>query len=192
MPEPSHSTHVAVREGTVVGFVDGFVTRAGDGATRWEVDLLAVDPCAQGRGLGRGLVAANIAAGSTRNVAYARALIRTGNIGSERAFAACGFAPDPFESELWVAGDLMTAGEPVGLHVVPVRTFRYSGTWLEAVSASGLRALRPDTGRHTVGSVIPLADGDVLRAAIDAGLQPVGRFRFWHRAMKTLANMPFP
>jgi hypothetical protein len=155
------------------------------------VDLLAVDPRAQGRGLGRALVAANIAAGSDRNIAYARALIRTGNIGSERAFAACGFAPVPFVSELWVAESLTTAGEPVGLHVVPVRTFRYSGIWLEGVSAGGLRALRPDTGHYTVGSVIPLADRDVLRAAVDAGLRPEGRFRFWNRIMTTLSNTPF-
>jgi GNAT superfamily N-acetyltransferase len=181
LPEPMRCTHVAVQGATIVGFVDGFITRASDGTARWEVDLLAVSPRAQGRRLGRSLVAASVAAGDALGVARARALIRVGNIGSERAFAACGFTPDPFESALWVGDGLTIVGEPTGLHVVPVRTFRYAGTWLEAVTVSGIGALHRDPEDGVVGAVIPLTDRDTVHAATDTGLHDEGAFRFWHR-----------
>jgi GNAT superfamily N-acetyltransferase len=185
MAEPGRATHVAVQGRTVVGFVDGFVTRASDGAARWEVDLLAVAPQSQGRGVGRGLVAASVAAGGDAlGAVRARALIRVENIGSERAFAACGFSPEPFASALWVADGLAVVGEPDGLHIVPVRTFRYAGTWLENVTAHGICALHPATDGGMVGAVIPLADRETSRAAADAGLRNEGTFRFWHRAME--------
>jgi GNAT superfamily N-acetyltransferase len=180
LTEPMRCTHVAVQGRAVVGFADGFVTRANDGAARREVDLLAVSPQAQGHGVGRGLVAANVAAGGALGVARARALIRTGNIGSERAFAACGFVPDPFESALCVADGLAIVGEPIGLHVVPVRTFRYAGMWLEDVTAQGVGALHPAPDGGVVGTVIPLTERETLHAANNAGLHDEGTFRFWH------------
>lgn len=175
-------TLVAVSGGAIVGFVDGFVTDARDGASRWEVDLLAVSPRAQGRGIGRALVAGSVAAGRELGAVRARALIRTANIGSERSFTANGFQPDPYESELWVADGIAIPGTDTGLTVVSVHTFRYAGAWLEDVTAAGIGALRPDTTGDIAGTVIPLSDGDALRTAAAVPMQCEGRFRFWHRA----------
>jgi GNAT superfamily N-acetyltransferase len=55
----SHATHVAVCNGAVVGFVDGFPTISCDGLCRWEVDLLAVRPDFRGQGIGVQLIAAS-------------------------------------------------------------------------------------------------------------------------------------
>jgi L-amino acid N-acyltransferase YncA len=182
MAAGARRTLVAASDGATVGFADGFMTGARDGAPRWEVDLLAVGPRAQGHGIGRALIAGSVAAGRELGAARARALIRAGNIGSERAFAACGFQPEPFESELWVADGVAVPDVIAGLTIVPVRTFRYAGIWLEDVSAAGLGTLRLDTTGGIVGAVIPLSGRDALRAAAAAAMQREGRFRFWHHA----------
>lgn len=177
-------TLVAERDGMVAGFVDSFLTQDCDRAARWEIDLLAVAPGAQGHGVGRALVRASMAGAQTAGAVRARALIRMGNIASERAFTACGFAPDPWESELWAVADRDVRTAPAGLHVVPVQTFRYAGVWLEEVTAAGLQSLQPAVGVGVVaGTVIPLIERDTIDAAVSAGLQQTGQFRFWHRTL---------
>ncbi len=54
-----HATTVSVNEGDVVGFADGFLTTSEDGTKRWELDLLAVQPEFQRRGIASALIAAN-------------------------------------------------------------------------------------------------------------------------------------
>jgi ribosomal-protein-alanine N-acetyltransferase len=180
----ARETLVAVQGGAVAGFVDGFVTHARDGDARWEVDLIAVAPGAQGHGVGRGLVQAGMAGARAAGAMRARALIRVGNSASERAFAACGFTSDPWESVLWAVADRDVRTASAGLHVVPVRTFRYTGVWLEDVTAAGLARLPPAAGVGVVaGTVIPLTERDTIRAAERTGLEPAGQFRFWHRAI---------
>jgi len=175
---------VAERDGMVAGFVDSFLTQAGDGAARWEVDLIAVAPGTQGYGVGRALVRASMAGARAVGAARARALIRVGNIASERAFTACGFAPDLWESELWAVADRDVGTASAGLHIVPVQTFRYAGVWLEEVTAAGLQSLQPSAGVGVVaGTVIPLTERDTIDAAVSAELQPAGHFRFWHCAV---------
>src|SRR3972149_6121657 len=69
-----HDTWVAVCDGKAAAFVDSFPTRSAEGVARWEVDLLAVHPDFQGRGLARKLVAASAAEAGRRGLALARGL----------------------------------------------------------------------------------------------------------------------
>ena len=176
------STLVAELDGRIVGFVDGFATRAVDGGSRWEVDLLAVSPSAQGQGAGRQLVQASVLAGERSGALLARGLVGIGNVASERVFAACGFMSDRQTCELWVSEGLEMDAS-CGMHVVPVRTFRYAGRWLEDVTAQGLRTLQPNGTSDVAGTLIPVTDAVALEAAASIGMLPGGRYRFWRRSV---------
>ncbi len=175
-------TTVAMLDDVVVGFVDGFLTKTERGESRWEVDLLAVSPAAQGHGIGRMLVRACVDAAMAAGATTARGLVRIGNVASERVFAACGFTAIEPVLQLSVAGTLMRPAHAGSLHVVPVKTFRYEGVWLEAVTPAALRALQPASAGVT-GALISVDDRDALAAANDAGLQRDGEFRFWQRLL---------
>jgi len=180
--ESSRATLLAELNDTIVGFVDGFVTCAASGALRWEVDLLAVSPSAQGRGVGRRLVGESIKFGASAGAVHARALIRVGNIASERVFAVHGFVPERDESELWVAEGLIAGTNLESTHVVPVRTFRYAGRWLEESTPAALCSLRPSAGGGVTGAVIHVTDREAIDAAAAVGMQYGGRYHFWQRA----------
>lgn len=81
-----HAILVGMVGGRVVGFVDGFITETADSAARWEIDLLAVQPAFQRRGIASALVEACTQAAIERRVVLARGLVAVGNTGSERAF----------------------------------------------------------------------------------------------------------
>ena len=175
-------TSVAVLDGDVVGFVDGFLTQTEHGQPRWEVDLLAVSSEAQGYGIGRRLVGTSVEAGIAAVGMTARGLIRSGNVASERVFAASGFKVGYRTLQLCVDDTLMLPVEAGSVHVVPVRTFRYEGVWLEAVTPNALATLRIG-GSGVTGALIPVDDHHALAAAEEVGLQPGGEFRFWERAL---------
>ena len=79
--------------GSVVGFVTAFPVNSLQG-TWWEIDLLAVHPDRQGRGLGRQLIQA-AAAGGEGVANRSRAVVATDNRRSARAFAHAGFQAEP-------------------------------------------------------------------------------------------------
>jgi len=76
-------------QGNVVGFATAFPVSSLQGAW-WEIDLLAVHPDWQGRGLGRQLIQA-AAAGGEGLAGRSRAVVATDNRRSARAFARAGF-----------------------------------------------------------------------------------------------------
>jgi len=89
--DPNQYAWVAREDGDVVGFVSAFPTHSLR-ADRWEVDELAVDPRAQGRGLGTALVARAVTEGTRRGgCGLAQAVVSTSNPASQRAFARNGF-----------------------------------------------------------------------------------------------------
>lgn len=184
---PDRVTLTAETDGTTIGFVDGFLTTGVDGRRRWEVDLLAVHPAARGRGVGRRLIAACAAAGIAFSPDCIRALIREDNIASQRAFAAAGFAPAPTLCRLLVntTGSDLGHEPPPGVHLVPVVTLTYRGVWIEgALSAEAFAAasaMRARRGWDVAGCVIPLAQGEALRAAGEVGYTVVGDFAWWLR-----------
>ncbi len=181
--EGRRATRVVELEGEIVGFVDGFLTETALGEPRWEVDLLAVSPQAQGRGVGKMLVRASLDAARDAGACIARGLIRVDNIASERVFASNGFERDETSSQLWVGSGLEFATDAHGMHVVRVSTFLYHGLWLERVNAAGLRMLRPCTSTGAVGAVIPSTENDSISAAADAGLSHAADYRFWTRLL---------
>ncbi len=178
-------TLVAEDNSAIVGFVDGFLTQAADGTRRWELDLLAVHPAAQGRGLGRALITACVAAGARFLPAYSRALIRLENIASQRAFAAAAFAPAGTRCRLMIntAGVDGRVEPPPDAHLVPVMTLTYRGVWLEGRRTAGAfaaaRDMRARHGWDVAGSVIPLTEEEALLAASEAGYVAAGDYVWW-------------
>jgi len=94
---PTTRVWLARAGGQFIGFVATFETRSAS-RRRLEVDLLGVIPTAQGRGIGTAL-ARQATAGCDR---LARALIRLGNVASERAFQRAGFAVGSDAMELLI------------------------------------------------------------------------------------------
>jgi ribosomal protein S18 acetylase RimI-like enzyme len=89
--DPQQHAWVAEDAGQIVGFVSAFPTHS-LGASRWEVDELAVLPRYQGRGLGTELVAQALEEGSRlEGLSEARALVASNNVPSQRVFIHNGF-----------------------------------------------------------------------------------------------------
>ncbi len=174
----NHATRVAVDGDHILGFVDGFTTLSEDNLCRLEVDLLAVAPVWQGQGIGREL--ARRLTEATADVDFARALIRIGNLGSQRAFAAAGYAPETSTSWLFVsAAEGRGIDSLDGLHLIPVETFSYAGLWLEGQrTRENLRLARQLEATGLVGAVIPAADVAALEPEM-LGYQRVGEYRWW-------------
>jgi len=193
--EPDHAAFIAVLErslqgGRVIGFCDGMLTLAADGARRWEVDLLAVLAEARGQGVGRALIAACVEAGRATGAGSIRSLIASENIASQRAFARCGFQSDGDPCRLYVCTDRQPDGGldspsvvPDGAYLIPVITCNYSGLWIEgALSAEAFRLARAICDRHNwdvAGAVIPAADRAAQEAAQFAGYALVGEYHWW-------------
>lgn len=185
------ATGLALDGARVVGFVDGFLTLSAAGVRRWEVDLLAVETAYRGQGVARRLIAASVTQGQARGAALARGLIHVGNAASERAFAAAGFVPVPEERRLVVcdrAADSTEAADP-SAYILPVRTFNYSGVWLEAsqtpAAFQGARAARDAHGLDLAGAVIAPADAATAEAC---GYALVGAYRWWVREIGLAAS----
>lgn len=181
---PDHASHVVLMDDELAGFVSGFITVAADGVTRWEIDLLAVATPYRGKGLAARLVAASVSAGLASGAVAQRALVRVGNIPSERAFARNGFQPETVTSQLYITGAAAnTALASPGLHLIPVTTFGYKGVWLEGVvTEAGFQAARALCAANhwdIAGAVISTADLAALESARAAGCEYAGDFRWW-------------
>lgn len=185
LADSDHAAFVALAGPTVIGFVDGFLTRSGEGRLRWEVDLLAVRPDFQGRGIAARLVTACTEAGRQRGVSLARALIRVDNIPSRRTFARCGYAAEDSLCCLRVCaqGTESPVTPPAGLSLLPVNTFGYRGLWLEGrLTEAGFLAARAaltDGPGDIAGAVIPAARMAADQWAGATGFDLVGTYQWW-------------
>lgn len=176
--DPDHAAFVVESpDGRILAFADGFLTRDSTGTPRWEFDLLATRPGAQGRGLGRALVTVCTAEGSQRGARYCRSLIRIDNVASETVFSRCGFAVAETVLALLVREGRPLAMLP-GMAPVPVRTFRYEGIWLEP-GQEEQAGDRYSLGGEIAGVLLPEDDGAALGRAKAAGFAPGGLFRWW-------------
>ncbi len=197
--DSAHSTMVAVCEGRVVGFVDGFLTVSQSGLKRWELDLLAVHPDFQRRGIASTLVTANTQEGQLMGAEIARGLIAVSNIGSQRAFSKSGYETDAVICELMVASDVKSPeGSDLDIEaaIIAVRTINYSGLWVEgnqnkAGLEKGLRQL--SIGPYDlVGAVVPSEQTQNIVDAEALGFEKVGRYEWWQRPLKSVTESAIP
>ncbi|NDJ84718.1 MAG: GNAT family N-acetyltransferase [Chloroflexi bacterium] len=182
---PEHIVLVASTEGEALGYLDCFLTTSVDGVRRWEMDEIAVLPAAQGRGIGRRLVANGLQSIYGGGATYSRALIQVENIPSQRIFAHAGYRIEPATQMLLVAGpqDVDNTNLPQGLHLVPVSTLSYCGAWLEGeVTLAGLEAARQwinGNDCQLVGVLICSDDQSLLSDALLAGYEVVDSYNWW-------------
>jgi GNAT superfamily N-acetyltransferase len=183
-----HVTQIAIQDEEIVGFINGFSTRSQSNVLRWEVDLLAVHPLYRQRGLAQLLIAASTESGRQRGASFARALIHVDNVASQRAFAGCGYTVESQVCLLVVCPtdfDALghAASQPPSLYLIQVMTLNYRGIWLEGqVSLRGFSFAQQTArrlGLNIAGAVIPLAQAEVIYAAQEHNLNPVGYYQWW-------------
>jgi len=192
LSDPTHSTMVFEVEKQVVGFVDGFWTTSDEGIKRWELDLLAVHPKFQRRGIASALVTANTEVGQSKGAAIARGLVAVDNVGSQKAFAKSGYETDGVVCELMISSDGKQVSDmtdsDLGTTIIPVQTMNYTGLWVEGKrSKAGLRqaigqVLNSDN--DLAGAVIPSDESHVIDDALSLGYEKVGRYQWWQRPLK--------
>jgi GNAT superfamily N-acetyltransferase len=129
---------LAITEGKVTGFVTAFPTYALHGRN-WEVDLVAVQPASQRRGIATELIKAAVEG------AGARALAAIDNPASQRAFTKAGFTPDETVCYLLLYEIRGFAPRPLDSGSVTVRDLALSSEEAGAVLRLGQGlTLRPD------------------------------------------------
>jgi N-acetylglutamate synthase-like GNAT family acetyltransferase len=172
---------VAAEDGEVAGFVSAFVTVAGVGPRRWEVDLIAVRRASQDRGLGTRLIRHVCKAGHARAISLTRALIQAENGPSQRAFRNAGFTATgrPGRLLLWPPGSGPDNAYTGPVALLPVDTLTYRGLWLEGLTSvcaeeqrravKAARSIVFEENRANAGAVVPVDESHLL--APDLGSQ---------------------
>ncbi len=187
LADPTHRSIIAVTDTCFIGFVDCFAVYEGNGVRRWEIDLLAVSPAHRGKGIGRSLVKAATDAGNDAGIPHARTVVAVGNTASERAFAACGFAPVSAPCAICATDRIGTRERAFAAtrRCIRVVTFGYTGWWLEesygdspADDASSAGSIAD--GDRT-GILVPTASADAIERAAIAGFEAVGTYQIWTR-----------
>lgn len=182
--EESHITFVATLDGNTVGFVDQFVVRLPQ-ETRLELDLLAILPAAQRRGIGKKLVTYSKRWAMERGIARTRALVATGNASMQGLMRQVGFQSSMTTYVLMISDRLSVRAD----WCIPVDTFLYRGFWLEG----GIRMRKPlsihwpdaVTGdSFTVGSVIESAARDARQLLEAHGFEAIGTYHWWEFRLK--------
>ncbi len=177
---------VAELDGAVIGFAANFPTRSASGEARFELDLLAVDSVARGRGVGFALVASCIQSASASGADSLRALVRADNLAMGRICSRARLLRSAGPYALFIA-----AAKPVSAwasaahaaHLVPVDTLTYRGIWLEgdisqaAIDQAQLRAQTEQRSR--IGALIAAEDEQVAALLTRNGFVSVGAFFWW-------------
>ncbi len=191
LDDPVHSTMIVVVEEDVVGFVDGFMTTSMDGIQRWEVDLLAVRPEYQRRGIASALIEAITTEGRVSGAELARGLVAVDNTGSQKSFSHCGYDTDGTRCDLLVCSsrshETSSDNEEKTAYIFPVKTMNYTGLWIEGELnlkslEQGKRQLAT-TDFDVVGVIIPESQNNLIRDGFAIGYEKIGRFQWWQRPL---------
>jgi len=164
---PTARIWLARRAQRMLGFVATFESHTLAGH-RLEVDLLGVHPEDRGQGIGAALVQRAIENWD----GVARALIRVGNIASERVFASAGFAPEATVRELLV---LTPPSEPAGSHDGASRHAERSEA-SHVPSSETLRCAQSDTACHAEHSEASRAPASETLRCAQGDNAPAGFF----------------
>lgn len=195
------SLWVAEENGAVAGFASAFLTTGPCGVRRWEIDLVAVRPGRQERGLGQRLIAAVFGDGARHDVALARALIQVDNIASQRAFEKVGFVTDGEVHRLllWPPKRATTKdwATTEGRPYVVVDTLTYRGLWIEGLGdmttgeqravVAGARSIVAREKRLNTGAVVPADKEHLLPPDLRDEARVQGEYYWFVRP--TLAGM---
>lgn len=182
-----HSTMVVTLEGALAGFVDGFMTTSVDCIRRWEVDLLAVDPQYQRRGIAASLAIANTHEGFQRGATLARGLVAVDNVGSQKSFERCGYKLGESICDLmvFISRSRSSLGqiEVTKASIFAVQTMNYTGLWIEGDRVSKSfeqgKLQLATTDYDLVGAVIPENEEELIQESQKIGYERVGRFHWW-------------
>jgi len=178
-------TFVATRHGEVIGFVDSFVTADPTGGRRFELDLLAVAPAAQGCGVGGSLLAASLAVAAEGGAQHIRALVRCENAAMQKLCRRHGFVRSTNCFELYVVDP-----QPVprrkqnhDARVIAVETLNYAGLWLEGelsqAAIDDAHWLASQGELAVIGAVIPSTALDVVELLEANSFRKVSQYHWW-------------
>ena len=175
---------VAELDGAVVGFAANFLTRSAVGESRFELDLLAVDSAARGRGVGFALMASCIQAASKSGADSLRALVRDDNLAMSRICARADLLRSARPHELYIAEPMIAPATAAhAAHLVAVDTLTYRGIWLEgelsqaAIDQAHQRAQAENRSR--IGALVPAVDEQAAALLTSNGFISVGAFFCW-------------
>jgi len=189
----------------LVGFVDGFVTRSESGNERLELDLLAVRPSHQRRGIAACLVNSFVDEGKKQmsmtiatSKVSTRALVAIDNLACQRVFQKCGFVNEnEGERQLMVckkrpeSATNVERKEKKPPHLIEVETITYNGIWLEGATTEEdfegpLRLLQGVL--EVVGAVLP-SSSPASNASASVGYFEVGKYHWWSRDLVHTASL---
>ncbi|MXX52171.1 MAG: GNAT family N-acetyltransferase [Chloroflexi bacterium] len=184
---------VAELQGVVVGFAANFQTRSAYGEGRFELDLLAVDPSARGRGVGYSLLSGCIQRASVSSADVLRALVRADNLAMSQLCARGGLQRSAQPYVLYIARPPRPPRRVRGRqsvragHLVSVDTLTYRGIWLEgdlsqAAIAQAQQIARAEN-RSRIGALVPTADAPVAALLSENGFAAVGTFYWWSSSL---------
>ncbi|MCY3978144.1 MAG: N-acetyltransferase [Chloroflexi bacterium] len=178
-------TFVARIDESIVGFASNFFTFDREGRRRFELDLLAVAPGAQRRGIGGRLAEASLAAARDSKPVLIRTLLRSENWSMQRLCRRYGFTRSPGQKQLFVTHPrpAIRSCRKHCAYLIRVETLSYSGIWLEgglsqaAIDDALWKASRSDTS--VIGTVIP-SDASPLAKMLRANsFKSVGEYNWW-------------
>ena len=180
-------TYVAIVDGSVVGFVDSFIIVDAARQRRFELDLLAVSPAVQGRGIGSLLVAESLSAARQFLAANIRTLVRCENYPMQRICGLHGFEQSGHSYQLYVSAAQAIAEAVSQDHrarLIPVDTLTYSGYWLEGeLSQSAINEARSSLlsrgCNSRMGAVIATHDTDTIELLRTNSFDLIGKFDWW-------------
>lgn len=191
--DPQRALWVATDvDGAVGGFVAAFAAETISGCMT--VDILAVSPQLQGRGLGLALVRAALSSAAELGLVQSRALVRVENAASQRCFAAAGYSGDSIVREmlLWKPGEMAVESAP-DLQLLPVDALTYRGLWVDglegvghavqrrAIAAALARCAREN--RDNTSALVAVDRLAALAPDLRTAAQMHGAYQWWQRAV---------
>jgi len=193
--------HVAIEHNQVAGFLSSFLTIDVHHNRRWEVDLLVVRPENQGYGLGTALIQSVWDDAQKHRAGFARAMVRTDNIASQKAFSRAGYSTNGKRHHLYLWPPQIQPEQtmlPNNVTLLPMDTLTYRGLWIEGLITptrtdkeqsdilSKAQNIVVTQKRLNTGAVIPMDEETVLSKDLLASGTIHGEYGWWVKSLKDI------
>lgn len=190
---------VAIKNDQVAGFVSTFLTVDVHNNRRWEIDLLVVKPENQGQGWGTALIQSVWEDAQKHKANFARAMVRTDNIVSQKAFARAGYSTNGKSHHLYLWPPQKYATQPTtpkDVTLLPMDTLTYRGLWIEGLTSPHLtqkdqsdilskaQDIVATQKRLNTGAAIPIGEEVALSEAIRNKGKIHGQYSWWIKSVK--------